>query len=155
MTHYFSDNNDLISNRKEHKFSFYGNDFIFITDTGVFSKSGIDEGTIILLDAIMQENITGDVMDLGCGYGVISIILKRLLNNINMTAIDINGRAIELTQLNAEKNQVDITSFVNDGFTDINDHYDVIISNPPIRTGKKVIYKLFDEAYEHLNESGT
>lgn len=102
----------------------------------------------------MEETITGNILDLGCGYGVISIVLSSLKDNTRFTAIDINSRAIELTDINARKNGVDINTVVSDGFKEINDNYDVIISNPPIRTGKAVIYQLFSDSYDHLVDGG-
>ena len=154
MTHYFSDNSDLKENRKEHIFSFYGNNFKFITDNGVFSKKEIDAGTIILLQAILEETIQGQILDLGCGYGVISIVLKKLLDKTKLTAVDINSRAIELTNLNSKINDVEIETYVSDGYERINKSFDVVVTNPPIRTGKKVIYKLFEDTYSHLLPNG-
>lgn len=154
MTHYFSDNSDLKENRKEHSFSFYGNEFTFTTDNGVFSKKEIDEGTIILLKALMEETIKGQILDLGCGYGVISIILKKILDSAELTAVDINPRAVELTNFNSKLNEVEIEAYVSDGYEKINKSFDVVITNPPIRTGKKVIYKLFEDTYSHLVPNG-
>lgn len=154
MTHYFSDNSDLKENRKEHIFSFYGNNFTFITDNGVFSKKEVDVGTIILLQAILEETIQGQILDLGCGYGVISIVLKKLLDKTKLTAVDINSRAIELTNLNSKINDVEIETCVSDGYERINKSFDVVVTNPPIRTGKKVIYKLFEDTYSHLLPNG-
>lgn len=154
MTHYFSDNSDLKENRQEHTFSFYGYDFIFTTDNGVFSKKEIDRGSIILLEALYKEDISGKIIDLGCGYGVISIVLKKIKDNTDVTAVDINPRAVELTELNSKRNKVDIKNFLSDGFEEVNDTFDIIVSNPPIRTGKKVIYQLFRESFNHLNTGG-
>ena len=154
MTHYFNDNSDLEKNRQEHTFSFYGNTYSFTTDNGVFSKRGVDEGTIILLNALMEETIIGNILDLGCGYGVISIVLKTLKDNTIFTAVDINPRAIELTKINAENCGANIKALVSDGLNEVSDTFDVIISNPPIRTGKAVIYKLFSDSCDHLVSGG-
>ena len=152
--HYFTDNHNLSENRKEHSFRFSGHLMTFITDNGVFSKTGIDQGTSILLSSLINQNIQGSVLDLGCGYGVISISVKKAFPHCDVTAIDINSRAVELTKLNCEKNGVLCDVFVSDGFTSIDDTFDVILTNPPIRTGKKVIYKMFEDAYDHLNKNG-
>ena len=155
MTHYFSDNSDLKENRKEHIFSFYGHNFTFTTDNGVFSKREVDAGTIILLQALMEETIKGQILDLGCGYGVISIILKKILDDADLMAVDINPRAIELTNINSKTNQVEIETVVSNGYENISKLFNVVITNPPIRTGKKVIYQLYEDTYDHLCSGGT
>jgi 16S rRNA (guanine1207-N2)-methyltransferase len=69
--------------------------------------------------------------------------------------VDINERAVELTRKNIELNRVkNAESFQSDAYEKVEDKYDVIVSNPPIRTGKKVIYPMFEESLEHLNPGG-
>jgi 16S rRNA (guanine1207-N2)-methyltransferase len=75
--HYFTDNRDLPSRRREITYFFQGREYTFTTDDGVFSKSEVDFGTHTLLKAIAEEDpLHGSVLDLGCGYGVIGIVLK-------------------------------------------------------------------------------
>lgn len=152
--HYFTDNRNLPSNRKEHSFYFQGNTFSFVSDTGVFSKSGVDYGTRVLLETIGSETLGNEVLDLGCGYGVIGIVVKAMHPTVQVTGIDINPRAVELTEENAKRNHVEMKTYVGDGFTDINQTFDTILTNPPIRAGKSVIYSLFRDSYVHLNEGG-
>lgn len=152
--HYFTDNHNLSENRKDHSFRFSGHLLTFTTDNGVFSKTEIDEGTRILLTAVVQEGIHGSVLDLGCGYGVVGITLKKVFDDITVTAVDINPRAVELTRLNCQKNGVPAEVFVSNGFAQITGSFDAVITNPPIRAGKKVIYKMFEDAYAHLHENG-
>ena len=120
----------------------------------MFSKTEVDQGTEILLDAVCKGNLSGKVLDMGCGYGPVGIVVKKLYPACEVTSVDINPRAVELTQLNSQKNEVKIQTYVSDGFAGVKDMYDHIITNPPIRTGKKVIYQMFEDAYEHLNENG-
>lgn len=152
--HYFTDNTDLEENRKDHSFRFSGTLFTFTTDNGVFSKTEIDKGTQVLLEAVCKQKLSGNVLDMGCGYGPVGIVVKKLYPECEVTSVDINPRAVELTQLNSEKNAVKIHVYVSDGFQNVNDMFDHVITNPPIRTGKKVIYQMFEDAYEHLNENG-
>lgn len=152
--HYFTDNHNLSENRKDHSFRFSGHLLTFTTDNGVFSKTEIDEGTKILLDAVVQEGIHGSVLDLGCGYGVVGIALKTVFPEIELTAVDVNPRAVELTELNCKKNQVFANVFVSDGFAEITASFDAVVTNPPIRAGKKVIYKMFEDACDHLSKQG-
>jgi 16S rRNA (guanine1207-N2)-methyltransferase len=153
--HYFTDNRNLTENRKEHSFLFSGHSFSFITDNGVFSKTGIDSGSEILLSTIAKKPLSGKVLDMGCGYGTISVVLKKLFPDISVTAVDINPRAVELAQLNCEGNGTDCSVFVSDGFEKVSGMFDHVITNPPIRAGKKTIYRMFEDAYTHLNIGGT
>lgn len=152
--HYFTDNRNLEENRKDHSFRFSGTLFTFTTDNGVFSKSEVDQGTEILLKAVCKEPLSGRVLDLGCGYGPVGIIVKKLYPECDVTSVDINPRAVELAQINCEKNEVSVNVHVSDGFDDVSGTFDHVITNPPIRTGKKVIYKMFEDAQEKLNDHG-
>ena len=153
MTHYFSDNTDLPHKKIELNFDYEGIKFTFISDIGVFSKNEIDQGSKILLDSVKDKNFKGNVLDLGCGYGVISIILKKLFD-IEATGVDVNPRAVSLSKENAIKNKVEINYFVSDGFSKVDSKFNEILVNPPIRAGKSVIYKMFNDAYDHLHENG-
>lgn len=145
----------MSSDRKEHSFRFSGWTYTFMTDHGVFSKTKVDAGTEIFLKTLENEDITGSVLDLGCGYGVIGIVLKKIKPFLAVTSVDVNPRAVELTELNADVNHVQIQACVSDGFKMINNTFDSVVMNPPIRAGKKVIYELFAGAYEHLNDNGS
>ena len=154
MTHYFTDNRNLTENRKDHSFRFSGYLYTFTTDNGVFSKTGVDYGSQVLLKNAIELDLKGSVLDMGCGYGVISIILKHTFPDCFVTGVDINPRAVELTSLNAEKNGTEISAYVSDGYASVEGKFDTIVTNPPIRTGKKVIYKMFEDAKDHLRAGG-
>ena len=155
MAHYFTDNSNLETNRKEHSFRFSGRLYNFTTDNGVFSKTGVDYGTLVLLEAVVSQPLSGAVLDLGCGYGVISVVLKSMYPECELTSVDINPRAIELTELNCGQNNAKCRVLVSDGFSQLKESsFDAVITNPPIRAGKKVIYQMFDDAYAHLNQKG-
>lgn len=145
----------MASDRKEHSFRFSGSEYVFITDNGVFSKEKIDTGSAVLLDVLAGEGLQGSVLDLGCGYGVIGIILKKRNPSLSVLAVDVNPRAVELTGINAEKNQVDILARVSDRFENVTETFNTVITNPPIRAGKKVIYQMFGDAYAHLYDQGS
>lgn len=91
---------------------------------------------------------------MGCGYGVIGITLKVLDPSLDVTMVDINPRAVELAEINCTRNSAACTCFVSDGFSEVSETFDHVLTNPPIRTGKKVIYRMFEQAYDHLNENG-
>lgn len=155
MNHYFDDNQHLKSNRKEFSFRFWCLDYSFISDHGVFSKDGFDEGTKILLEATKGIDLGTTILDLGCGYGIVGIILKKDNQDRAITMIDVNSRALTLAKENAERNQVENEILKSDIFSELEERmFDTIITNPPIRAGKQVIYKMFEESYQHLNENG-
>ena len=153
MSHYFENDNNLVSDIKPFNININGNSFTFNTDNGVFSKGELDYGTSLLIRNVLNLDIAGDILDLGCGYGPIGIILAKLTNS-NVYMSDVNKRAIHLTKMNAKKNNVSITTIESDGYLNIDNKFDYVISNPPIRVGKKVLYKLLIDTKEHLKENG-
>lgn len=153
MSHYFLNDNSLASEIKPFDICINNNRFTFNTDNGVFSKGELDFGTNLLIRNVLKLNISGDVLDLGCGYGAIGIILAKLTNS-NITMSDVNKRALHLTKMNAKKNNVSVNVIESDGYENINDKFDYVISNPPIRVGKKMLYKLLLDTRSHLKEDG-
>lgn len=153
MSHYFENDKNLVSEIKSFNFAINDTNFIFNTDNGVFSKGELDFGTQLLIENVLKLDIHGNVLDLGCGYGPIGIILKKMFD-INVTMCDINNRAIHLTKMNAKKNSVLVDVINSDGFENITDMFDYIISNPPIRVGKKKLYELLVDSKKHLKKSG-
>lgn len=153
MSHYFENDNNLVSDIKPFNININGNSFTFNTDNGVFSKGELDYGTSLLIRNVLNLDVTGDILDLGCGYGPIGIILAKLTNS-NVYMSDVNKRAIHLTKMNAKKNNVSVTTIESDGYLNIDNKFDYVISNPPIRVGKKVLYKLLIDTKEHLKENG-
>ena len=150
MSHYFKTDKGLSQNRREISFRFLGLEYSLITDDGVFSKDAFDEGTKSLLTVASELDIQGEVCDLGSGIGVIGVILNDHFD-VNMTGFDVNERAIELSNENYQKYKVNGKNILNDG---IQGKFDTVISKPPIRVGKKILYRLFEEVYESLNDKG-
>jgi 16S rRNA (guanine1207-N2)-methyltransferase len=153
MAQYF-ENADLPSKIEEYKTKIYNTEFTFKTDNGVFSKDKLDYGTRFMLETIPIKEIHGDVLDLGCGYGVVSIILSRL-TDANFDGVDVNKRALHLCEMNKNLNLAYNTNFFeSDVYSNITKKYDYIITNPPIRAGKEVVYKMLGEAKNHLKKDG-
>ena len=154
MGHYFINDDKLISDIKEYQVKIENTIFKFKTDNGVFSKGELDFGTELLIKTVLKENIFGSILDLGCGYGVIGIVLNKL-RNIKVDSIDINKRAVHLTKLNIKNNECsNINCYESDGCNNVKNKYNFIISNPPIRVGKKILYEILVGAKEHLNNNG-
>ena len=153
MAHYFTkENNELES--KVHRFKcFVGEkEYTFSTDLGVFSKKGLDFGTRLLLETILSDP-SGPVLDLGCGYGPIGIILADRWKE-SITMVDINRRALELTRTNAALNKVAPAILESDGFDNVSGWFSLIVTNPPIRAGKQTYYKWFDDSRSYLALDG-
>lgn len=133
-------------------------EFIFTTSNSVFSKSYVDFGSMTMIETFIntEDNFKGNILDLGCGYGPVGIILAKVLNNINITMVDINERAIKLSKINADKNKVieKVNIFQSNVFEKVTEGYDAILTNPPIRAGKDVVYKFYNGAYKHTNNNG-
>lgn len=153
MAFYFDKDTDVESNEVTTRAEVSGRLYTFKTDNNVFSKKGLDFGTRTLLESLDFNSINGDILDFGCGYGPIGIILKKNTNS-NIDMIDINERAINLAKKNAKINGVNVNIFSSDKYENINKLYNYIISNPPIRVGKKVLYEILIGAKNHLKENG-
>ena len=153
MSHYFQNDNNLVSEIKSFNIAINGNSFNFNTDNGVFSKGELDFGTELLIKNVLKQDISGNVLDLGCGYGAIGIILSKLTNSV-ITMSDVNRRALHLTKMNAKQNKVEVNIIESDGYEKINNEFDYVISNPPIRIGKKKLYELLLNTKEHLKKDG-
>ena len=153
MSQYFTNDSNLKSLEKEIKVNINNKEFKFITDNGVFSKKGLDFGTRTLLETIDIDNMKGKVLDFGCGYGPIGIYLA-LNKELEVHMIDINRRSLELARRNVFMNHVNVTIYESDIYSNVSDKFDYIVSNPPIRVGKKILYEILFKAKEHLNKNG-
>lgn len=153
MAYYFDKNPDVISEEKTIKVNIFDSILAFRTDNSVFSKNYLDFGTRTLLESIDVFKISGDVLDFGCGYGPIGIILKKF-GNCNVDMIDINIRALSLAKKNAMLNNVSVNIFESNIYSNISKKYNYIITNPPIRVGKDILYRILTEAKDYLKEEG-
>jgi len=128
----------------------------FFTDAGVFSRSGVDFGSALLIES-MQIPEASKVLDVGCGYGPIGITAAKVHPANAVDMIDINERAVELAKRNAEMNGVrNVHIWQSDLYEKVETRdYDVILSNPPIRAGKQVVFAIFSGAYDLLKDGGS
>ncbi len=152
---YYSRTPSSASKPAECSFEYRGKTLRFTTDAGVFSRGELDAGTRLLLDALPEE-MGGSILDLGCGWGPIGISVKAVRPEAEITLADVNLRALEWAEKNAARNGARVVCEESDGFGALGGRvFDAVITNPPIRAGKQVIYRLFREAYEHLSPGGS
>jgi 16S rRNA (guanine1207-N2)-methyltransferase len=153
MSHYFTNDNTLKSDMQKHTIHIGKDTFSFYTDSGVFSKKGLDFGTRTLLETLPLEQLHGDILDFGCGYGPIGIFIKKKVK-AQVDMLDVNQRSLSLARQNAILNQADVTIFESNIYQNVLKKYDYIISNPPIRVGKETLYQILFGAKDHLKENG-
>jgi len=151
MSHYFIEDNSLKSDIKKIAYEFAGKRFTFTTDSGLFSKDHVDHATDILLHTIPP--LTGSLLDMGCGYGCIGIVLAKTYG-LQLTQADVNQRALDFTKINCTANGVQSNIIKSNCFEDISGMFDTITINPPIHAGKAVTYEMYDGSFAHLNTGG-
>ena len=157
MAHYFDSNPSTASNIRKIDFEIYDKHLTFYSDNGVFSKNSIDEGTRAFLKVLIPLQLNGNILDLGCGDGVIGLTLAAFNPDINVTLADINTRAITLCNINIKSMNLSqrVACLQSDIYSNIEGPYDSIVVNPPIRAGKKVTYRIYSEALQHLHDGGS
>ena len=134
-------------------FVYRGKSLLFQTDSGVFSRGELDQGSRLLIDALPA--LEGPVLDLGCGWGAIGVSVARANPAASVTMADVNHRALDLCRQNAASNGVTVEILESDGMAALLDRkFTTVITNPPIRAGKQVIYKMFSDAAGCLTEGG-
>ncbi|QDJ12888.1 16S rRNA (guanine(1207)-N(2))-methyltransferase [Mergibacter septicus] len=126
---------------------------------GVFSANALDQGTELLLDTFDNSTkITGKVLDLGCGAGVIGSYLKSSFPSIELTMCDIHALALLSAEKTLEQNTATGEIVASDVFSHINEKFDFIVSNPPFHNGMEITYqaveKLISQAKEYLISGG-
>lgn len=154
MSQYFTNDENLKSEYRNIIYKYNDYTFNFTSDLGVFSKDRIDFASKLLVETYFKygrKNI--DILDVGCGYGFIGITLSKIMNS-NVDMIDVNKRAIHLTNINIKNLKANARVFLSNVYENVDKKYDVIISNPPIRAGKKVYMDIILNAKNYLADSG-
>ena len=156
MEHYFTNNEHAKSDEKEFQVEVLGKQFKFMTDIGVFSKGELDVASRLLIATFDALKLPGSVLDVGCGYGAIGIPLATNRPESEVHMIDINRRAIDLARRNAELNAVNHAKvYESDCYEQVKQKFSHIVSNPPIRAGKKVVHQILEESVDYLEKDGT
>lgn len=158
MEHYYSKKPQVESGRHTWTAKVADETFTFTTDAGVFSKTQIDAGSELLAKtAARTDLVAGKIIDMGCGYGPIGLYLAKKFPKRTVHMVDINERAVELSALNAIENGLEERTEIYQSslFEEVEaDDFALIVSNPPIRAGKKVVHEILERSYEHLLPGG-
>lgn len=133
-------------------------DLTIRTLPGVFSRDKLDMGSELLLAVFADANLKGDVLDIGCGAGVISTVLKSWYPEINLTLTDVNSAALASSQATLEANGFDGKVFASDVFSDVKGRFNLIVSNPPfhdgLQTNLQAAENVIRNARNHLQLGG-
>lgn len=163
MPQYFEANPDTPSNRKFVDYRIHGVNFRFVTDTAVFSKTSVDKGTDLLLESSIADikrrgpGRNESLLDLGCGWGVVGIVMKTVFTLFDVTCVDVNTRAVALARENAGLNPNSPDNImVSDILEAVPEDkmFDTVITNPPVRAGKKTVFAFYEQSYAHMKEGG-
>lgn len=154
--HYYSANPTSERNPQTWTFTLRGHEFRFTTDSGVFSKREVDFGTRLLIETFQEPDVAGDVLDVGCGYGPIGLALAQSFPNRRVHMIDVNERALELAEANKRANGIrNVNIYKSDLFSEVGEQqFAAVVTNPPIRAGKRVVHAIFEQSRDHLVDNG-
>lgn len=154
--HYFSQKPQSQSSPKTWSYRLCGKEYRFTSDYGVFSKGEIDYGSQFLIMQYLEPQISGDVLDLGCGYGPIGMAIANTYPDRHVVLADVNERAIHLAKQNSKQNGLEnIDCVKSDRFLNLVGHtFASIVTNPPIRAGKKVVHAMIEDSKSALAKNG-
>ena len=153
--HYYTNNKDAKSNEQVFDFPLRRHQMKFTTDIGVFSKKEIDFGSRLLIETFEEPQVAGGFLDVGCGYGPIGLTLAKSYSERTVQMIDVNERAVGLSQKNAQLNNVsNVKVYKSNIYEEVVDEFSAVLSNPPIRAGKEVVHKIIEDAKERLAVGG-
>lgn len=155
MSHYYSEEQDVESNPSVFTYRYEDYSLELKTDSGVFSKGSIDYGSNVLINAFLKEQSYPRILDVGCGYGPIGLMIAKVHPESTVDMVDVNTRALNLAEENRRVNLIDnAVIYKSDALDAVEQSFDAILTNPPIRAGKDVVSKILDQSYDCLNVGG-
>ncbi|SCW35734.1 16S rRNA (guanine1207-N2)-methyltransferase [Ruminococcaceae bacterium YRB3002] len=161
MAHYYDERPDAPSDRRIIEYRVDGTNFRFVTDSNVFSRREVDFGTDLMIREVIADvrrdaRDGGAFLDLGCGFGVVGTVFKYKFMRYDCYGVDVNSRAVSLARENALGNNVEVDFVQSDVLDNLDNSvkFDVVATNPPVRAGKAVVFRFYEEAYERMNNGG-
>lgn len=154
--HYYSKEQSVESAPRFLDFTLREQSLRFKTDNGVFSKGEVDFGSRLLIETFEIPKSDGDFLDVGCGYGPIGLSLAKGDRSRTVHMVDVNERALNLAKENAQLNQIDNVSIYESNCLDsvTKNDFIAILTNPPIRAGKKIVHAILEDSINHLQAGG-
>lgn len=153
--HYFTPRPGSAHRRRTFRADLRGRSWEFITDAGVFAAGGLDRGTRLLIEALTIPPGAASLVDLGCGYGPVGLVMAALAPWAQVILVDPNERACGLAEENARLNGLaNVTVIQGEGLAGVPGAPDLVATNPPVRAGKKIVYALLSEASQRLRQGG-
>jgi 16S rRNA (guanine1207-N2)-methyltransferase len=124
------------------------------TASGIFSPDRIDTGTQVLLSSVPTPPPSGNLLDIGCGWGPIALTLALESPHSTVWAVDVNERALDLVRRNAESLHLSNVNAVRPEDVPDSVEFTTIWSNPPIRVGKNELHDLLQRWMPRIEEGG-
>lgn len=150
--HYFSAAPSSAEHLRRIRVSIAGRDIEVTTAGGVFSPDHVDSGTAVLLANTPPPPPGGNLLDLGCGWGPISLTLATQSPHATVWAVDVNERALDLVRRNSDELGLSNINAVRPEDVPADVSFRTIRSNPPIRVGKSVLHDLMETWIPRLDE---
>jgi 16S rRNA (guanine1207-N2)-methyltransferase len=155
MSHYYQNDPNLQSDYKKIRYTFRNHLLNLTTDSGIFSRERVDFGTNVLLNSLDADFSGKHILDIGCGYGIIGIAIAKAYPDCFVQMTDVNSRAVELARENAKANETkNVKIYESSLYASIDAEFDWILSNPPIRAGKDVVWGIAEDSLKHLKKGG-
>lgn len=152
--HYFSEDPHAPLRTTTHNLTLRGHDVVVHSASGTFSPGHLDAGTAVLLKYAPALPDHGTFLDLGCGWGPLTLALALESPGATVWGVDVNERALEITRANAHRAQLSNVTVAKPDAIPGDLTFDVIWSNPPIRVGKKELHALLSHWLPRLSASG-
>lgn len=154
--HYYSKTQQVDSSPRTWNYTLREFPFRFKTDNGVFSKGEVDFGSKLLIETFEQPDVDWNILDIGCGYGPIGLTAAKLMPERTVHMVDVNERALGLAKENAELNGIkNVQIYESDRLENTKGNmFAAILTNPPIRAGKKIVHDIFEQSFDALISGG-
>lgn len=152
--HYFSARPGTPASAREIRLVVDGRELLLVSDSGVFSADRVDAGTAVLLQHAPAPPSSGVLLDLGCGYGPIACALATRSPGADVIGVDVNARALTLTQANAQRLGLPRIQARHPDEVEPSLRFAAIYSNPPIRVGKAALHELLTRWLDRLTRGG-